>query len=165
VADRPAPVGSKAPPTPRTAAELQQIETLVRSAVGADSARGDLVSVVSVPFAPVAVVTPEVHKTDITQIIQTTQRPLLGILGLVLIIVIAMISLKSLKGGSATAPANSPALALPRHDGGSHASMIGAGPLVPVVLPTNTMRDKVNSTIEQQPDVAARVVRAWLKEA
>jgi flagellar biosynthesis/type III secretory pathway M-ring protein FliF/YscJ len=27
------------------------------------------------------------------------------------------------------------------------------------------MRDKVNSTIEQQPDVAARVVRAWLKEA
>jgi flagellar M-ring protein FliF len=165
VADRPAPVGSKAQPTPRTAAELQQIETLVRSAVGADSARGDLVSVVSVPFAPVAVVTPEVHKTDITQIIQTTQRPLLGILGLVLIIVIAMISLKSLKGGPATAPGNSPALALPRHDGGSHASVIGAGPLVPVVLPTNTMRDKVNSTIEQQPDVAARVVRAWLKEA
>jgi flagellar biosynthesis/type III secretory pathway M-ring protein FliF/YscJ len=36
--------------------------------------------------------------------------------------------------------------------------------MVPVVMPTNTMRDKVNSTIEQQPDVAARVVRAWLKE-
>jgi len=34
-----------------------------------------------------------------------------------------------------------------------------------IELPTNTMRDKVNSTIEQQPDVAARVVRAWLKEA
>jgi hypothetical protein len=41
----------------------------------------------------------------------------------------------------------------------------GNGPLVPVMLPTNTMRDKVNNTIEQQPDVAARVVRAWLKEA
>ena len=34
-----------------------------------------------------------------------------------------------------------------------------------VAMPTNTMRDRVNSTIEQQPDVAARVVRAWLKEA
>jgi flagellar biosynthesis/type III secretory pathway M-ring protein FliF/YscJ len=34
----------------------------------------------------------------------------------------------------------------------------------PVILPTNTMRDRVNSTIEQQPDVAARVVRAWLKD-
>jgi flagellar biosynthesis/type III secretory pathway M-ring protein FliF/YscJ len=31
-------------------------------------------------------------------------------------------------------------------------------------MPTNTMRDKVNSSIEQQPDAAARVVRAWLKE-
>src|SRR5690349_16294959 len=45
----------KAPATPRTPAELQQIETMVRSAVGADSLRGDVVSVVSVPFAPVIV--------------------------------------------------------------------------------------------------------------
>jgi len=165
VADRPAPAGSKAQPTPRTAAELQQIETLVRSAVGADSTRGDLVSVVSVPFAPVAVAAPETHKMDFTQIIQTTQRPLLGVLGLVLIIVLATISLKSLKGGTAAAPASGQALALPRNDGASQPSVISAGPIVPVVLPTNTMRDKVNSTIEQQPDVAARVVRAWLKEA
>jgi len=27
------------------------------------------------------------------------------------------------------------------------------------------VRDKVASSIEQQPDTAARVVRAWLKEA
>jgi flagellar M-ring protein FliF len=167
VADRPAPAGSKAQPTPRTAAELDQIKTLVRSAVGADSLRGDVVSVVSVPFAPVAVTPPEVKKTDITQIIQTTQRPLLGILGLVLIIVIAMISLKSIKGGAAIG-ANG-LIALPRNDSiaGSfpQPSAANSGPLIPVVLPTNTMRDKVNSTIEQQPDVAARVVRAWLKEA
>src|SRR6185312_10059802 len=101
-------------------------------------------------------------KADLVQIVQTTQRPLLGILGLVLIIVVALLSLKTLKSG---APENgSPVLALPRADAMPQPAL-AAGPLVPVQLPTNTMRDKVNSTIEQQPDVAARVVRAWLKEA
>ena len=33
---------------------------------------------------------------------------------------------------------------------------------MPVLMPTNTIRDRVSSTIEQQPDVAARVVRASL---
>jgi flagellar M-ring protein FliF len=169
VADRLPAAGSKAAPTPRTAAELDQIKTLVRSAVGADSTRGDVVSVVSVPFAPV-VVTPEVaQKTNFLEVIQTTQRPLLGILGLVLIIVIALISLKSLKGASTTVAAPAPTIALPRatHESAPpmQHSVMNSGPLIPVQLPTNTMRDKVNSTIEQQPDVAARVVRAWLKEA
>ena len=51
VAD-PAPAlrAARSRPAPRTPAELHQIETLVRSAVGADSTRGDVVSVVSVPF-------------------------------------------------------------------------------------------------------------------
>lgn len=156
--------GKTASPTPRSAAELQQIETLVRSAVGADSTRGDVVSVVSVPFAPIAVAPPDVPHTDIIKVVQTAQRPLLGILGLVLIIVIALISLKSLKSAGASTHA---VMQLPRAE--THppqpALVAGANPLIPVVMPTNTMRDKVNSTIEQQPDVAARVVRAWLKEA
>jgi hypothetical protein len=37
-------------------------------------------------------------------------------------------------------------------------------PTIPLVMPTNTMRDKANSSIEQQPDAAVRVVRAWLRE-
>jgi hypothetical protein len=83
---------------------------------------------------------------------------------------VAMMSLKSLKGSSshgALTSGHSPVMQLPRSNDHSSQgpSVISAGPLIPVVLPTNTMRDKVNSTIEQQPDVAARVVRAWLKEA
>ncbi len=39
VADRPAPVGSKAPPTPRTAAELEQIQTRSCAAPSAPTAR------------------------------------------------------------------------------------------------------------------------------
>lgn len=166
VADHAPPAGSKAAPTKRTPDELKQIETLVRSAVGADSTRGDVVSVVSVPFAPIVVPTVEAPKTDIIRVVQTAQRPLLGIVGLVLIIVIALLSLKSLKstGPMGALGSGSPMIALPSGSG-SQPAALSAGPLVPVVLPTNTMRDKVNSTIEQQPDVAARVVRAWLKEA
>jgi flagellar M-ring protein FliF len=164
VADR-APAGaSKAPPTPRTAVELHNIETLVRSAVGADSTRGDVVSVVSVPFAPTIVAAADVPHTDVVRVMQTAERPLLGVLGLVLIIIVALISLRSLKG---TATATGHVLSLARGDSmmPQTALAAGNGPLVPVMLPTNTMRDKVNNTIEQQPDVAARVVRAWLKEA
>jgi flagellar M-ring protein FliF len=152
----------KAAPTPRSAAELRQIETMVRSAVGADSTRGDVVSVVSVPFAPVAVAPTEKPKTDFVNIVQTAQRPLLGILGLALIIVVALISIKSLKGTGAAAAAK-PTIALQRAETNPHPGL-NSGPQIPVMMPTNTMRDRVSSTIEQQPDVAARVVRAWLKD-
>lgn len=152
----------KAAPTPRTPAELQQIETMVRSAVGADSTRGDVVSVVSVPFAPVIVAPIEKPKTDIVNIMQTAQRPLLGVLGLALIIVVVLISLKSLKSAGMAAAAN-PTISLQRAESNTHPGL-NSGPPMPVMMPTNTMRDRVSSTIEQQPEVAARVVRAWLKD-
>ena len=162
VADRAPVAGSKVAPAPRTAAELAQIETMVRSAVGADSTRGDVVSVVSVPFAPTLVVAPETNKTDLVRVVQTAQRPLLGVLGLVLIIVIALISLKSLNPASAN---NHQVMSLPRGENGQGQFALQPAMPTPVMMPQNTMRDRVNSTIEQQPDVAARVVRAWLKEA
>jgi len=153
----------KAPATPRTPAELKQIETMVRSAVGADSIRGDVVSVVSVPFAPTVVAPVEKPKMDIVNVIQTAQRPLIGIVGLVMIILVAMWSLKSLKSGGAQSDEAAPTIALPRSMPAGQAGYMPGAP-APVILPTNTMRDRVNSTIEQQPDVAARVVRAWLKD-
>ena len=159
VADRSPPAGSKAAAAPRTPAELQQIETMVRSAVGADSARGDVVSVVSVPFAPSVVAPVEVPKTDIVRVVQSAQRPLFGMMGLALIIIVALISLKSIKSSGGTRSV----MSLPRGDGANQLALQAAVPMP--VMPTNTMRDRVNSTIEQQPDVAARVVRAWLKEA
>jgi len=168
VADQP-PATPKGKAIPRTPAELANITMLVRNAVGADSTRGDVVSVVSVPFAPAVVAPPEAPKTDFINVVQTAQRPLLGVIGLGLILFVALLSLKSLKSAGSVAPGTT-VLSLPRSDGaGGHHQQpqqhLTAAPLIPVVMPTNTMRDKVNSTIEQQPDVAARVVRAWLKEA
>jgi flagellar M-ring protein FliF len=163
VADRAPVAGSKVAPAPRTPEELDQIKTMVRSAVGADSTRGDVVSVVSVPFAPTVVAPVEAQKTDIVRVVQTAQRPLFGVLGLVLIIVIALLSLKSLKPGAGN---GRQVMSLPRGDSHQMPQLtLQAAPPTQVSMPTNTMRDRVNSTIEQQPDVAARVVRAWLKEA
>jgi len=149
---------------PRTQAQLDQIRELVRSALGADSTRGDVVSVVSVPFAATVIAPVEAAKTDLVNVVQTAQRPLLGVLGLALIIVVALISLKSLK--TTGSGAKQPVLSLQR--GGDQVAqqmMLASNGPTQVQMPTNTMRDRVNSTIEQQPDVAARVVRAWLKEA
>jgi flagellar M-ring protein FliF len=169
VADRaPDPKVKNAVATPRTQAELDQIKELVRSAVGADSVRGDVVSVVSVPFAPVAIAPAEAPKTDIIRMVQTIQRPLFGVLGLVVIIVVALLSLKSLKAPAAAGDAA--ALALPRTDAHGAAALPAAAtmplgtPLQPLVMPTNTMRDKIQGAIEERPEAAARVVRAWLKE-
>jgi flagellar M-ring protein FliF len=167
VADRaPDPKSKQTTGTPRTPAELDQIKELVRSAVGADSTRGDVVSVVSVPFAPVAIAPTEAPKMDVVHLVQTIQRPLLGVLGLVLIIVVALISLKQLKPAGATRDG---VLALASGDAAAAAmaaqpAMPMPMPTQPLVMPTNTMRDKVNTTIEAQPDAAARVVRAWLRE-
>ncbi|HEX7239787.1 MAG TPA: flagellar basal-body MS-ring/collar protein FliF, partial [Longimicrobiaceae bacterium] len=81
VNDRPAEAaGGK--PLPRTAEELGRIETLVRSAVGVDGARGDAVSVVSVPFAAPAAAAPEPR--DVMEMVRTFTGPAITVLGLLL---------------------------------------------------------------------------------
>jgi len=52
VADRVTPGGGGEAPvtTPRSAAEIQEIEQMVRTALGINDGRGDLISVVSMPF-------------------------------------------------------------------------------------------------------------------
>jgi flagellar M-ring protein FliF len=162
IADRATPAGSRAASAKRSDAELKQIETLVASAVGADSSRGDVVSVVSVPFAAAVIPPVEAPKTDMVRVMQTAQRPLLGLLGLALVIAVAFFSLRTIK--SASFRTSAPTLAAARADAAAQAAL-ASGPTMPITVPTNALRDTVNSTVEQQPDIAARVVRAWLKEA
>ncbi len=52
VADKmtPGAEGAKPTPTPREASELQEIERMVRSALGLNDSRGDVLTVVSMPF-------------------------------------------------------------------------------------------------------------------
>ncbi|MBX9928781.1 MAG: flagellar M-ring protein FliF, partial [Gemmatimonadaceae bacterium] len=69
----------------RTPDEIARIETLVRGAVGADSARGDNVSVVSVPFEVAKVLPPEPEvPPTVAERVHQYQRPVLTGVGLVL---------------------------------------------------------------------------------
>ena len=151
---------------PRTPAELARIDTLVRTAVGFDSARGDVVSVVSVPFtlAPPPIAEPVIQTSVLTKV-REYEKPVLNVLALALAFVIAMLALRSLKSPATTASLQSgaqPALAA--------ASASAPGGELPRMMPERqiagsaVIRDRVVATIEEQPDVAARLLRSWMKE-
>jgi flagellar biosynthesis/type III secretory pathway M-ring protein FliF/YscJ len=99
--------------------------------------------------------------------------------GLVAAGIIALIALKTLKSPPpAAAGAGTPQLAyagsfpaLPAPSGGSSATATQAAipappPRPPIQFPTaNTeVRDKVAASVDQNPDVAARLVKSWLKD-
>jgi len=151
---------------PRTAAELARIDTLVRSAVGFDSSRGDVVSVVSVPFTLPAPVTPEpATKPTVITKVREYEKPVLNVLALALAFVVALLALRSLR---------TPASAQAAREHGVPSSLPSAAPTVagefPRMMPeraihaNSAIRERLVATVEEQPDVAARLVRAWMKE-
>jgi flagellar M-ring protein FliF len=152
--------------TPRTAAELARIDTLVRTAVGYDSARGDVVSVVSVPFTqpPPAIAEP-VTKTAVLTKVREYEKPVLNVLALALAFVIALLALRSLK-----TPATAALEPATEHAALAAAPMSAAAgelprPIPERAIPASTMiRDRVVATVEEQPEVAARLLRSWMKE-
>jgi flagellar M-ring protein FliF len=151
---------------PRTPDELTRIETLVRTAVGFDSTRGDVVSVVSVPFTAPAPPAPEpVTKTTVLTRVREYEKPALNVLALGLAFVIALLALRSLRApveaiaeqaapqpALAAAPAAAPAGELPR--------VIQERAIEAPV----GMRERVVASVEEQPEVAARLLKSWMKE-
>jgi flagellar M-ring protein FliF len=179
VNDRLAPVAdSAAPPAsePRSPVELARIEALVRNAVGVDSARGDGITVTSIPFsAPVAVPVAAPAPT-VEELVQTYWRPGLSALAVLLAFAIALVVLRSLRAPAVAPPV--PALAaagaaesLPLAP--EMAALPAEGGISPVArpMPTRTvevmnpvLREQAVVKVAEQPEIAARVVRAWLKE-
>ena len=155
--------GAKAPTrVPRTPAEVRQIESLVRTAVGLDSARGDVVTVVSMPFDAPATSMDAAPKRDLLQVVQMVQRPALGILAILLAFIVALLTLKALKGGTNPALDAERPMTLPRGEPVSDTAYIPMpGHVVPIA---NQLRERISASVEQQPEVAARMVRAWMKE-
>jgi len=189
VNDRAVP-GPKPSALPRTSAELARIDTLVRNAVGVDSARGDKLSVVNVAFdgAPLAVA--DSVPQDLWAKVSQVQKPLVSggaLLAILLVMVLTMRSLRPAKPALDPALARvaagtaAPALtagdagmsadavrALGSGEGERHQQVVIAGPeaLAPIVLRevANPVRDQVVAIIEQRPEAATRVVRNWLKQ-
>jgi flagellar M-ring protein FliF len=188
VNDRMVP-GPKPTSMPRSGAELARIDTLVRNAVGVDSARGDKLSVVNVAFDGAPVVTVDSLPTDVWSRIGQAQKPIVTGGALLAILVVAMLTMRSLKPAR---PALDPALtlaagqapnaALPALAAGSATTeetlaqiagesqpqilIAGPEPREPIVLRevANPVRDQVVAIIQQRPEAATRVVRNWLKQ-
>lgn len=151
---------------PRTPEELTRIETLVRTAVGFDSTRGDVVSVVSVPFtmpAPAAPI-PE-PKTNVVTKIREYEKPVLNVLALALAFAVAMLALKSLR--APLTAASEPSVGQPTLAAAAAGAPGGELPRMAPdrAIPASTaMRERVVASVEEQPDVAARLLKSWMKE-
>lgn len=157
-----------APGEPWTVEELQRIETLVRTAVGVDEGRGDVVSVVSVPFTTEpAVAVGGSGGRDLLMIAQGFARPAVAALALVLAFILGLRVVRTLPRGPSTPveaalePAGTGG-ALPSGHDEAEAADAADGPRFAV--PWFDARDEIAARLRERPDNAVRVIRAWLRE-
>ncbi|HEX4882606.1 MAG TPA: flagellar M-ring protein FliF C-terminal domain-containing protein, partial [Casimicrobiaceae bacterium] len=186
VNDRQVGTGDSARFEKRPAEEIARLDTLVRNAVGFDSARGDQVSVVSVPFAIPALPTPAVEPPPtMLQKVQQNQSLIMNAAALVFAFVIGFMSLRSLRGTAPSSPAPaltaSAQLQLPHVERFDPTALPAAqAPDSPVEDPSRAIKmlpelaalqanqetkQRVAMTVEKQPEIATKMMRAWLKEA
>lgn len=152
---------------PRTPEELAQIQALVSSAMGIDQARGDAISVVSFPFDGAIEID---DQPTMWELASQYQRPAIALFALLITLIIAMRVTRSLK---AVAPPAGPA-SLTAGKGGKLNVVLGEAegtaaleqPEEPdFALPkAPSTRDIVSKQIDAQPEVAAKLIRAWMKE-
>jgi flagellar biosynthesis/type III secretory pathway M-ring protein FliF/YscJ len=88
------------------------------------------------------------------------QRPALGFFAIAVALVIAMLSLKALRKPGELAAV--PTIMLPRGEPVSDTAYITM-PQAIVPVP-NVLRERITASVDEQPEVAARLVRAWMKE-
>jgi flagellar M-ring protein FliF len=146
----------------RAAAALEpvRIESMVWTAVGADSARGDRVSVMVVPFdttvAAAAVAGAAASRApgpDVMVIVERWSRPAIAVVAILAVLVLLM---QVARFVTAPSPATAPA---PAGEGaaGPNAMPAGASPLA-------RLQGRLATEGLDRPEAAARVLRAWLSE-
>ena len=172
--------------TVRTPEEIARIETLVRNALGVDSTRGDMISVVSAPFDMPAPIVPRdsiLPPQDMVSKLQANPKPVVAIAALLVLLVIALVSVSALKPKKSKALAGDTPNLLPPPTGypelPASAQMQSAMQGIneyeeeeldeakrPVRLPpppTTPEREQAMATVDQRPDAAIRVMRGWLR--
>jgi flagellar M-ring protein FliF len=159
--------GEEGAPAPDPA----RIESLVRAAVGMDAGRGDVISVVSIPFGGTEPLPPAPSGPGVWEIWNELQRPVLTVLALILAFVLGLKLVRTAGAGIEPAgealPGSDRAEALPGSSGSS-GSMKGLNKSAELRKQLSAehaerMRE-VTSAVVERPDMAARVMHAWLKE-
>jgi flagellar M-ring protein FliF len=159
VSDREVGEGEAVTYQPRTAQELARVESLVRNALGVVDDRGDAITVVSLPFdRPEPVAEPVEEGMDVVALVMAGIRPGIGLLGLIMAFVLALRLMNSIK--TAPMPPARPA-SLPASGQGEPAyAEMAAVPAAARAMPAPK-----GPPIElTDPNITAKVVRAWMKE-
>jgi len=157
--------GGAARPVARTAQELARIETLVANAVGLDRERGDQITVMSAPFTvtPLPVAEPVGGPSFLVSIPRYRNEIFTGI-GLLLAFILGLQVVRALR---MTVP--QAALA-----GGAGAGSLATGATRPQAVPAMAEAAAIAATSPhaatlkrsaESPDMAARVLKAWMKES
>ena len=178
--------------TERTPEELAKIESLIRTALGVDSLRGDQISVVSTAFNVPVIAAPEVIvPPTIMNRIESNPKPFVWVGSLVVLLVVAVVSILALKPKKEKAPAPQPQLAAaPTYPELPASSQMTAAMQQqqeqmqlqqqpqdeyenieqarrPVLLPDIAIspeREQAMATVDQRPEAAVRVTRAWIRQ-
>jgi len=168
---------------PWAEADIERLTNLVKSAVGFDEARGDVVTVINVPFIPVEIEVAEVEEVAIWQqawFMKLVKQGLAALLVLILVFVVIRPIMKSLASNGqqqkelveATARANeatkqaeavanaTPAQAMAMQQS---AQMGGAAAMLPGPGAGGMSLSNVQGMIDNDPQRAAQVVKQWVK--
>jgi flagellar biosynthesis/type III secretory pathway M-ring protein FliF/YscJ len=135
----------------------------VRNGLGISPERGDAVTVVSLPFdrEPLAPVNQE-DGLDVMALLQAGLRPTIGLVGLILAFVLALRILGALRSSPQSAERRN---ALPSGEGGSLPASEddegGDGARAERKVISSPQVPKVEIS---DPDMTARVVKAWMRE-
>ncbi len=179
--------------------ELARLDTLVRTAVGFDSTRGDVVNVVSVQFPrPAALPAAADEGPTFIQNVQTNQGLIVNGIALVMAFVIGFMALKAIKATPRlAAPGTTPALASAgastalaapmlrdeasyappgtdrfdvqrlrgaSGDLGDDSRHVQMTPELAALQANQETKNRVMATVDQQPEIATKMIRAWMKE-
>jgi flagellar M-ring protein FliF len=176
--------------TPRTADEMAKLDQLVRSAVGADDKRGDVVKVINVRFqaadgAEGGVAAGSPFSLDSNSILRFAE---LGVMLLVAVLMIFFVGRPMMRGATAGGGGGLPALtgggggayaagasspATLTGSGGGQALLSGPGADEPDSIDIARIEGQVRMSsvkkvadfVEKHPDESVSIIRSWLHEA
>jgi flagellar M-ring protein FliF len=150
---------------PRTAEELATIKNVVAAAAGVDEARGDRVSVECVPFA----VTPTPAAPEPTRGIEALVREHgsyvgAAAVGLLLLVAFAIFLAKRRRRGAGVSIGLAPVAPTLHVEEAHEAPNASSVALTPAMAEAERLRELTAGIASSDPYLAARLVRAWLKE-
>ena len=164
--------------TPRTEAQMAQITSLVRSAVGFDETRGDQIEVVEVPFATTAdaspTATPNGAGSTLTreQMMRIAEIAALALIALALVFYVLRPMFATPKTGTAPAPAVAAApasapqqttTALPAPGDNAFEQKIDLARVEGQVKASSLKQ--VSEVVKGHTDESVGILRSWIREA